>query len=291
MVLPEQNAAAHAHQFRPLGAECDIAAAHAIHMDIPPQCLYLLTDEPLADPIVRNPPASEFIAFSEQRDTAPLLSVLEPISNDTTIAWKASAFGFIIESNEIDACVIPVPNAETSFDHENAHFLDSAIPYESTVSATSFDLQTRHYSRRRIIERRNAFKASSFLVDFTTLLIPRPLRHVIADFINNGIPGLTFLNNVNWIAPTAQFFGIWTESRAVQNHNERLAPHIADHHILVWSPYTHTPVDPTLQNPDHRSSHTTDPIHGYFITNLRSIFGTDPQLVRMQHFLTSMPIP
>jgi hypothetical protein len=40
----------------------------------------LLTDEPLEDPILRNPAPAQFIGFSQQLDT-PLLSIVEPIAN------------------------------------------------------------------------------------------------------------------------------------------------------------------------------------------------------------------
>ncbi len=46
----------------------------------------LLTDEPLEDPILRNPAPAQFIGFSEHVDTAPLLSIVEPIANRDDIA-------------------------------------------------------------------------------------------------------------------------------------------------------------------------------------------------------------
>lgn len=291
LVLPAQPQNAFQQRFLPARPRCQVEHAHPIEYNHLAPPLNMLYDEPNAYPPNRVPAPATFIEFSEQRDTHPLLSVLEPIEDNTDIAWKAAAFGMIIESFEIDACVIPHPNPDAPHAPQNAQFANSAIPYHSAVRATTFTPAFYHYARRRTVERRNAFRAATFLIDFARLVFPRPLRNVIANFVNNGYPGFHFLNRVNWIARTAQYFGFTIESPHHIDQDDRLPPHIAPGHIHVWSPYCHVPVTPAFANPTGQFGYLASPLRGYYLTNLRSIFGTDPQLIEMNHAFACMPMP
>jgi hypothetical protein len=274
-------------------AACDTNAAHAVTITPGTAGLDLVEREPFDDdtgPYPNVPRQNEFIQFSEQRDTAPLLTILEPIESNTETAWKASAFGMIIESFEIDGTAIPIPNAEAPLALENARFAESAIPYLYAISALDFDGQQRHYVLRRTTERRNAFRFMTHLVDYARVALCRLARRVIPPLLNNMLPGFTYVNNVTWPNAMLQFICARTESPAHQGQPDAQPPNTAPRRIYAWSPYTYVPVPGDFNNPLSRLGHQTVPTTGYFLTNLRTIFGTDPQLIEAQHYFNSMPI-
>jgi hypothetical protein len=293
LVEPDQDRAAHTTAHTLATAVCDTTPAHPVTVTQAtfPRMIVSTNDIPAADPIVRSPPESAFIMFSEFRDTAPLVNVLEPTESSSESAWKATTFGMIIESFEIDASAVPHPNPEAVLAAENARFAESAIAFNSTVRATLFDTAHRHIVRSRTIERRNMFKAATILYDFSKMFIPRPLRHTIDNFVNNGLPGLTAINDVNWIRATNQFFGLRLASVGNTTHTDNLPANIEPGRLYVWSPYTYNPVqEPTFfQNTRSQTPIATNLNNMYFITNLRTLFGSDPQLIEVQHIFNSFP--
>jgi hypothetical protein len=293
LVEPDQDLAAHATAHTLATALCNTTPAHPVTVTQAtfPRMIISTNDIPAADPVTRTPAESDFITFSEFRDTAPLVNVLEPVESSSESAWKATTFGMIIESFEIDASAVPHPNPEAVLAAENARFAESAIAYNSTVRATLFDTLTRHIVRTRTIERRNMFKAATILYDFSKMFIPRPLRHTIDDFVNNGLPGFTAINDVNWIRATNQFFGIRLASVGNTTHADHLPANINPGRIYVWSPYTFNPVQDPTYFLNNRSQFPISPSlkNMYFITNLRTLFGSDPQLIEVQHIFNSFP--
>ncbi len=128
--LPAQDHAAHNVDFYPPRISCGHNNAHRVNITHTLVTLNLLDPDDIADdaPIPRNPLNKFFVTFDESRDVSPSLMIIEPSSDDPTIAWKASAFGMIIESFKIDRSVIPQPNPLVNLAFENAHFANSAIP-------------------------------------------------------------------------------------------------------------------------------------------------------------------
>lgn len=287
---PTQTAAEHTNTFVPATATCDVNHSHPVTINPMTPALNLLIPTAITNPPICVPAPSEFVHFDETRDTAPLLLVLEPIESNVESAWKASAFGMIIESFEIDASVVPMPNAEVPLALQNARFIESSIPTSAIDPATSFDLVTYHYARSRFIESRNNFRAATLLVDFSKVSIPRPILNTLDALIHAGFPGLTLLNNVTWIQRATSFLGMKLNSTRVPNHPESTYPHVASHQLLLWSPYTYTPVPSDFNNLASRLGYNTAPHTVYLISNLRTLFGSDPQLIEMTHAFNAMPI-
>jgi hypothetical protein len=244
-----------------------------------------------AAPLVRVPANNQFELFDESTDVAPLLYVLEPIEDDTVSAWKASAFGMIIESFEIDGCAVPCPNPENALSLENARFMESALSSSMLVHATAFNNVSTHTVRKRHVETRNNFRVLSILYDYSKIVIPRVLQRTIGNLIANGFAGFNFLNNVTWIAATAQFFGFRLASPSSDPDATRDPPHIAQNTLYLWTPYTYSPSEIDLVDDDHGNPCVRDRHPIYHLANLRSIFGTDPQLIEMQHYFEAMPSP
>jgi hypothetical protein len=291
LIEPNQDADEHDHEFEPFHPVCETNAAHAVTPYTPAHHLYLLSHRDVADPPVRVPPLDDFRIYDDDNDLNPLLAILEPTESNKEIAWKASAFGMIIESFEIDGTSVPHPNAEAPLASENACFFQSAIPYDSVRPSYFFNQGMNQFARVRMNEHQRSFKAATILIDYSRICIPRPLRNVIANFVDDGIPGFTLLNHVNWLAQVTRFLGFRAESTTHRDQPDRLPPHVEIETLHLWSPYSYTPVTPHLNNVHHITGHLQQRNRGYFISNLRTMFGTDPQLIELQHAYKSMPLP
>jgi hypothetical protein len=251
----------------------------------------LLRNVTISDPPVRVPSLPEFLKFDESKDVAPLVLCLDPNESDTESAWMTTAFGFVIETLEIDASAISFPNPESNLALENAKFMESAIPYQYVVRSTLFSgSDNYHYARRRTPETRNNFKAASLFVDFSKVYIARPILSTIDTLRNNGFPGLTFRDNTTWIRQTQAFFGFKAVSSRPLNKTETTIPHLAPGHVYIWSPYSYTPVAANFSNPNSRFGYNDSNPESYFLSNLRTIFGTDCQLMELTHAFEAMPI-
>nr|QLC36784.1 capsid protein [Sarcosphaera coronaria partitivirus] len=255
--------------------------------------LSLLTTEDV-DISDAYPISGHFIEFDDDRDVAPLLLVLDPIETDTENAWMSSSYGMIIESFEIDASAVPLPNAEGNSSFQNSQLFSSAVPFSKTFRATNFNGTLPFSVLPRTIEKKGSHKAASYKFDFSVLHLPRYLLKTYDDFVparTPGIPGFTYLDNVIQISAVAEFFGFKIRTQTVTDKKITLPRHTTNDVFKLWSPYSHTPFFPDFGYTG-RSRHGTleEPPKPYFIANLRTIFGTDPALMEMQHYNLCTPI-
>jgi hypothetical protein len=132
--------------------------------------------------------------------------IFEPSSDDPTIAWKASAFGMIIESIKIDGSVIPQPNLLANLAVENAHFANSAIPYVDTIVAYIFNTQNHFCYRRRTVDNRHHNRVLAILHNYSYITIPCVRQIGVSMLYNQLFPGFWLNNRVTWLAKVAQFF-------------------------------------------------------------------------------------
>jgi hypothetical protein len=231
---------------------------------------------------------SDFITFDESRHLFPKVYVFT-LSGSTVDAWDATAFGLVIESSDLDGTVVPVPNTELSNGIENSWFADSCIPMRYCYWAIMHDTTaTTSFARampRAIAPRQTRFPASSLLNDRTTVTIPSYNSQTVT-FASaaSAYPGLTTQDNVNWSTWIQRFLGFRTADNRSNTPDVDIVPGMT-RHLLVWSPYTYVGYEG-----DNNFVASYSENRSYFVTNLRTIFGTDVPLVQVANGLESMPI-
>jgi hypothetical protein len=251
--------------------------------------------------VMRNPsttahvPAlSSFLTIDEDNQTQfgyPRVLVLDISGSSTIDAHLATLSGKIIESLELDGTTIEHPNVFKSLGMQNCIFSDSLIPYNRTVwstrfkkydTATSTDRLPRPLARSKPVST-TSLPAASFLTDRTKVVIPN-VQHKIRDTaVPAELPGFTYLADVNWLSAIQSFIGFRTATSSTSTADT--IPGMLGH-LFVWSPYSYTSYEDD-QNEYNRTSHAND--RRYFLTNLRSLFGTDYNLTMVDHPLDAMP--
>nr|UAB59827.1 putative capsid protein [Bipolaris oryzae partitivirus 1] len=264
---------------------CTVDEAHAVSVSYDSILNRLSPDETnTSTPNLQT----DFVTFSENVHLFPKVYVFT-LSGSTIDAWDATAFGLVIENTDIDGTVVPFPNTELSLGIENTWFADSSIPYHACFRATHFDTnETKHPAnamKRKTPPRQTRFPAASLLVDRTSIILPRyKAKGVTSSLTGSKFPGLTLENGWNWPLYVARFLGFNTADTRKHDTNSDQIPGLA-RELLLWSPYTFTGYEGENDFfSDFKSS------KHYFITNLRTLFGTDVPLIEVSNGLESMPI-
>lgn len=232
--------------------------------------------------------ADDFVIFDESRHLFPPVYVFEP-SGSTVDCWQATAFGMVIESFDIDGTVVAHPNTELSLGIENSWFADSSIRLNMTYWSIMFDTTAAtsfaRALKRVVSPRQTRFPATTLLVDRTSIPLPRYNANIVAQpSAAHAFPGLTESTGWNWHSFALRFLGMRTVDRRSATLTEDAIPG-ADRQLLVWSPYTYVGVEG-----DNNFAAAYDESAVYFITNLRTIFGSDVPLIKVANGLESMPI-
>nr|QLC36789.1 capsid protein [Sarcosphaera coronaria partitivirus] len=236
------------------------------------------------------PIATSFVTFDEQRSAYPHVLILDVTGNQTVNAHLASLTHKIIESFEIDGCTIEMPRSDRPLGLQNCSFADSCIPYKYVHKGTSFLKRPNTEQMARPLLRSKAHRstnlpASSLLIDRTKVFLPLvPGLRIIDDPAPSHIPGLTQLMDNDWIKYAQSFLGFSTDSTKTPGTD---VANMTDRHLYLFSPYTFTPVEDDDQEADHPDYNKS--VH-YFITNLRSVFGTDVNLIEVNHPLEALPV-
>jgi hypothetical protein len=230
-----------------------------------------------------------FIQFDDSLHTNPRVLVLDTDGDKTVTAHLATLTGKILESFELDGSTIELPDVRKSLGMQNCLFADSAIPYKYVQPATEFYPRAAnslpgpiHRSKPNSQPR---LPASSLLHDRTTIMLPVLRTHVVEPVLPATLPGMTPRNNAYWLRYVQSFLGF----RTVDGSNNAIArdsaPATPDARLLLWSPYTYTPYeDDDEPLPDLSQS------RHYYLTNLRTIFGTDFNLIEIKHPYEALPV-
>lgn len=231
------------------------------------------------------PVLSDIIQFEDDRHTNPKVMVLNTDGESTVTAHLATLTGKIIESYEIDGCTIELPRSDKSLGLQNALFSDSLIPYETVRSAISFSSTAANHRQplsRKKASNTRALPASTLLHDRTTIHIPK----VNNDIVDNpsNIYGFTS-RPTDWLRYGMEFIGFNTAHPGNVVSPAGLPSNIPTGELYVWSPYTYVAYAEFDEHDRFSGSHRT-----YFLTNLRSLFGTDVTLTEVVHPFEAFPV-
>nr|BCL64201.1 capsid protein [Neurospora discreta partitivirus 3] len=231
------------------------------------------------------PAPDSLITFNEDLHVAPRTLIFDVHATPSETAYLTTLSGKIIESFELDGCTIEHPREDKSLGMQNALFSDSLIPFDFVMS--SYSLGESLDNRRTPLARAKAdstrrLPASSLFHDRTKIHIPKLNDNIVANF--SGIPGLT-PRPTDWLTYGLDFFGFRTVSPTARTPTADHPPNVDLHSLYIWSPYTYTGYS---DSGDLSADHTVQ--RTYFLTNLRSIFGTDFPLTEVVHFNEAMPV-
>nr|QOI17255.1 capsid protein [Caloscypha fulgens partitivirus 3] len=234
--------------------------------------------------------ATDFVTYDLDRSPTPHVLVLDTSGLRTVDAHLATLTGKIIESFELDGSTIELPRSDKSLGMQNCLFADSAIPFKYVIRSTRF------YPRdpgslplplaRASPNSRPRLPASSLLHDRTKISLPRIAYDIQEATAPTGLPGLSMLDNADWIRYVQSFLGF----RTVSNDNATAqddVPHMEYGRIYLFSPYTYTSYEDNENDtlvPDLNES------RHYFLSNLRTIFGTDTNLIELKHPFEALPV-
>nr|QDH76496.1 coat protein [Curvularia lunata partitivirus 2] len=265
--------------------ECQTDSEHKVKVKFE-TALNRLSPDDITEP--RPDLQTDFVTFSESLHLFPKVYVFSP-SGSTIDAWDATAFGMVIENTDIDGTVVAFPNTELSLGIENTWFADSSIPYYACYKAPHINTEILDHPanamKRTKPTRQTRFPAASLLVDRTSIILP---RYKAKSYLppNNAclFPGLTPENGWTWATWALRFLGFHTADPRLHGTDSDKIPGF-NRELLLWSPFSYT----GYEGDDDFVSDFKSSKH-YFITNLRTLFGTDIPLIEVSNGLESMPI-
>jgi hypothetical protein len=275
---------------------CDNNPEH--HITIQPRTM-LVENADMPAAADRHPSANDFHLYDDEYDLYPRVRLLNPFEEDTVSAPLTTLCGMVIEADELEASTVPHPNELVELGIENSQFLGSAIPFRKVrahtdyyVTGQNYDFNHRHYypiaNRATIIA--SSPPAATLLRNPTLTYLP----YVVRDARYLGLSalhyGFTHVRNVSF----AQFYQTFLGFTVRDNTNARHVPgvhapsHTPAERLQVWSPYVYVARSFDEEWTDVNDTSVSASI--YFITNLRTFFGTDPGLIELESAFAAMPI-
>jgi hypothetical protein len=255
--------------------------------------LYMITDEEFPTNESNFDPSNEqFIQYDEDEHLYPRLRYLNPYEESSVDAWLSSVTGLIIETHSLTGSIVPHPDVNLLLGAENSFFAQSAVPYKETVLATSYTLgNTAHVYTPRSEYRHSSSQAAVSLLTYTaSILIPQATRTYVRSGITSLTHGISNRPSVTMPEFFRTFFGFKIHDNPSSKHDPLVHEPVSSnpHHLYVFSPYAYV-----SRSFDYNWFSSTEDLamsNVSFLTNLRTIFGTDVTLQEIAHPLDAMPI-
>ena len=267
------------------GTSIDVPENHVITRHNP---YSLRLDQNHRHPYPRHD-TEDFVKFSDSEHTHPTVLVLDTAGNEGLTAYLTGLSGKIIESFELDGSTVSHPNALRSVGGQNAQFADSAIPYKYVRPGTDWHPRTNAQALLPPLHRPTLYPssrpvASSLLLMRNAMMLPQFQRNIhVAP--PAALPGVTPIPGVVLPRAAQSMIGFACCDGSSNLAANDAVPGMTENELLIWSPYTYTPYEShEWPAPDHSQS------RHYYLTNLRTIFGTDYNLVSMRHPYASLTV-
>lgn len=215
------------------------------------------------------------IQFKPESHVTPNVRHLLPYSSESGRIFENLILGKLIESAEIDATSVPQPNPTNPIQVENDSFLESAIPILSVLPHTEINGNTLFKFHERTILEVNDHAIQMDMLDTSKNTLPILDPRIIGP-APDILPGFVRLNNICDIdnATLIRSYHLDRNTQAVTLH--------PGHRPYLWSCYRYI----------HRqqSWNATRSQRTYLLSNLRTMFGTNPLLVESPHLSKMLPI-
>lgn len=263
----------------------NLPANHSIVRNFP-LCLRHDANQNNGFPRVDN---EDLTKFTDEVHTYPSVLVLDTDGDLTVTAHLPLLAGKIIESFELDGATIEMPNALKSLGMQNCMFADSAIPYKYVRPGSYYRPRPAGTVlpplNRAPPNSKPRLPASTLLHDRLKIMLPRFNVSIFENGVTNTLPGMTQITPVNVLRYIQSFMGFRTVDASSNATNLDAVNQMPENQLMVWSPYTYTPYESdNYPIPDLGAS------RHYYLTNLRTIFGTDYNLVQAKHPYEALPV-
>lgn len=231
---------------------------------------------------------TSLIHFDDAYDVCPHVLVLDTEGNQGINAYLATLTGKIIESFELDGTVIEIPTVSRPVGVQNCLFADSAIPYRYVRPGSEYHPRAVGSVlpplSRSVPPPSTRLTAASILHSRNSIMLPR-FQNNINDVLGTTLPGMTATPGAISAAYCQSMIGFnCCDGNNNANANDNV-PAMPTSRLLLWSPYTYTPYEgANWPVPDYADS------RHYYLTNLRTIFGTDYNLVEVDHPYQAFPV-
>jgi len=239
------------------------------------------------DPLNEN-----FLQYDEDDDLYPRLRYFNPFEESSVDAWLSSLSGLTIESQSLTGSIVPHFDTDYLLGAENSYFAQSAIPYKQTVLATSFTIgnQSRIYTPISQSRHANAQPAVSMLSYLTSVFVTQPTLTYVHSALSSIHHGISRRVDVTMPECFRSFLGlkIHDNPSTVHDIDEHEPINSNPHQLYVFSPYTYH--SRAFDHDWTTSTKDTAMSNVFFITNFRTIFGTDVTVQEIAHPLDAMPI-
>jgi hypothetical protein len=255
--------------------------------------LYMIVDEPFpTDDSKLDPSNDSFLQYDEDQHLYPRMRYFNPYEESSVDAWLSSVTGLIIEAHSLTSSIVPHPDIDLLLGAENSYFAQSAIPFKHTVLSTSFSLgNTAHvYTPMQELRHASLQPAVSLLTYLSVITVPQATRTYVHSGLNAIAHGIRIRTSVTMPEFFRQFFGLKIHDNPSSKHDPDVhEPECSNpHQLYVFSPYTY--VSRSFDYSWNASSEETAMSNVFFLTNFRTIFGTDVTLQEIAHPLDAMPI-
>jgi hypothetical protein len=225
------------------------------------------------------PGPSDLVSYKNRNQSVPPVRIMDPYDYNATTFHNAFLSGAFIESLELDSAIVPLPNTDTALDDENTFFLQSAVPVTHVESGTSFafaTVTTSWYENRSPIGP-SGQPSSIMLANSGTNRFPS-LNRSVYGHIPSALPMFNVQAHINrWYSISNRIAFTIPVRFDPDNSTSTIS---GAKKILVWSPYRY--------NNGTARKESLSVI--YLITNLRTLFGTNPPLGEVSHFLETIPV-
>lgn len=228
------------------------------------------------------------VAFEDPFNTYPSVLVLDTEGNQGLNAYLATLTGKIIESFELDGTTIEVPTTNKSIGPQNCQFAESAIPYKYVRPGSDFHPRPANEIppplNRCVSSPSSRVVASTLLHSRYEVMLPR-FQRMINEALGATLPGMTPVPGSVSARYCQSMLGFKCCDRSNNADANDNVPAMPTGRLLVWSPYTYTP----YESSEWPVTDLSQSRH-YFLTNLRTIFGTDYNLVELEHPYLALPV-
>jgi hypothetical protein len=267
---------------------CDDTPTHKINTT--PELV--LISQKTYDPKNPRPPISSTVKYTSELHFQPKVRVLNYGNASSANAYLSTLTGMVIESFEIDSSIVPQPDTRLQIGVENSLFLMSGIPYNKVKPGLNYNKINHNWFLARTLFNQNNPVFASHLVDSSKVVVPRITEEHAGTLIGDNLPGLTFLDDVNWVHASRRFLGGRASLADTTSSNKHVTypRSILSDSVALWSPYSYTSPSANLEDLESAEDAYTVSQRTFFLSNFRTLFGTDVPLTEVSHFLEAMPI-
>jgi hypothetical protein len=230
--------------------------------------------------------------YDPERDDAPDVKVLQFDEANELTAYEATHFGMVIFADELTAAIVPHPCPTTRVEEDNSQFLGSAIQFRTSYPTVFFrtatPVQSFVTSRPAITAQTQPAFSLFRSLSVTIPTITQRIAHTGYNRITFGFHRMAAATPIPQLVQSVLSYTV--RSRPARRHDDTVhePPRTPYYHLFVWSPYVYVTPNTSLDWDSHSMQQAM--LDRHWITNLRTIYGTDTTFVEVRSSVRCVPI-